>query len=248
MKKSYKILAVVLTIIILVGSATAYILSNNTINTGKIPVHEPGTASYDYEQGAVIAPGEYLDPVYNDITGDYRPNYKFFTPTQYKWYFSELPLFPEDFFYIAQLVYQGKITDYNRIGEEYWKQPEFYPSWFKTVVNTSYVKPEDYIGMWTPEGYGCYPTIKEITLKNSRGKTIVVDTYLRTAFDTNSYQGIIVRPYLPDKAVGILGGTLFEQPNDADKYISLKILNEDDKLYESLEKLYVGLSANDTIG
>lgn len=242
MKKNIKILAVVSTVII-VGSATAYILSDNN-SIGKIPIHEPGSPSYDYEEGSTIAPGEYFDPIFNDITGDYRPAYDFFSPTQYDWFFSKLPPFPEDFFYIAQLVYQGKITDYDRLDENYWKQPEFYPGWFKSVVNSSYVKPEEWVGMWTPEGYGCYPTIKEITLKNSRGKSVVINTYFRTAFDTNSYQGLIIRPYFPDKAVGILGGTLFEQPDNVERYISLNILNEDDKMYNSFKNML----ASDNVG
>ena len=229
MKKKF-IIAVVAIIIVASLVATATFMYTND---GSFTLfHEPGEASYDYRQGANIIPGKYFDPVYNDVTGDFRPIYEEIEDIEYEWYFSELPEFPQDFFTKAKLVYDGKITDYSRLGEEYWKQPEFYPAWFNVFPNSSYVdyNPEQ----WTPEGYGCYPSIKEVSTK-VKGRSINVDTYFRTGFATHAYQGIIVRPYIPEYAVSVIGNPLFENPEDASKYIKVRITNPDDELYEKFK-------------
>jgi len=234
------IFAVVAIITICAVATTAFMI--NTNDEDSIDVHGQGRQSYDYVQGATIVKGETYEPVWNDYTNDFRPKYPQFTQEQYEWYFGELPKFPQDFFTISSLIYDGKITDYARLGDQYWKQPEFYPAWFTVLDNTSYVYFDP--DMWTPEGYGCYPSIKEITT-NAKGKSITVDTYFRTGFGTDAYQGLVVRPILPDQALSILGTPLFDQPSNADKYLTVKITNPDDPIYEQFKDNLIYNNVND---
>ena len=195
-------------------------------------IHNTGDTNYDYRQGVSVVPGEYRNSSYNDITGDYRPMYSELSEEQYIYFFGNLPSFPADFFDVTKLVYEGKITDYSRLGEEYWMQPEFYPAWFGVFKNSSYV---DYNPLrWTPEGYGCYPAIKEVTVSHDAG-SFIVDTYFKTGYATESYQGLIVRPMVPSSARALDGSTLFDNPSDAESLLSLRILNPDDPLYMSFK-------------
>lgn len=231
-KKIYVLIAVVS--LIIVGTATIFISTSEGNWFDSLTLNIPSNPTYNYRQGATIAPGKYFDPVFNDITQDYRPVYEGLPEHKYGWYFGDLPPFPEDFFYIAQLIFDGKLTDYDRVPMAYFLQPEFYPGWFTSFPNSSYMKPEDWVGYWTPEGYGCYPTIKEVSTR-VRGKTVMVTTFLKAGYDINAYQGLIVRPYLPDYAVGLLGGILFEQSDAQKKYLSVNIANPDNELYESFK-------------
>lgn len=188
------------------------------------------TTEYDYSAGVAIIPGESREALYNEITGDYRPIYDGMTEEQYEQFFGNLPSFPKDFFQIAQLIYDGKITDYSRVSEKYWMQPEFYPSWFASV-NDSYIFKDTTRNKL--EGYGCYPGIKEISAK--KGATIVVNTYFKTGYGVEAYQGLIVRPYLPSSALDLRGNELFEQNEDASDYLRSSIINEDDKIYQQFK-------------
>ena len=87
--------------------------------------------------------------------------------------------------------------------------------------------------MWTPEGYGCYPSIKEVEVP--KGSTAVVTTYFRTGFATEAYQGIILRPLLPNVAKNLQGQVIFNQPKNAESYIKVRILNPNNEIYESFK-------------
>ncbi len=228
MKKLYLIILILTTI-----SVTSVIGYTFIFNDGKLPLpplNEPGTASYEYQQGVEVFPGIYLETSFNDYTQDFRPLYPNMTEEQYAYFFSELPEFPEDFFSISQLVFDGLLTDYSRISSEYWKQPEFYNGWFSSV-NTSYINNDP--RMETVEGYGCYPAIKEITV--NKGKTVTVNCYLHAAYGVERYQGLIIHPYLPDSAISLRGTTLFEQQETVNSYLSVSITNPDNPIYESFK-------------
>lgn len=225
-----KTIIVVATVIIISSVATATIFLSSGENS-LLPFRrtEPGTPSYDYLKGATIIPYQGGVTVYNEITGDYRPEYPI-TPEQYESYFGNLPPFPQDFFDIATLVYDGRVTDYTRLGEQYWKQPEFFTGWYASFESL-------YLGydpaMWTPEGYGMFPLIKEVTIP--AGSTATVSAFLRTGFGTNSYQGVIFRPSLPSTAKAITGHDIFEQPLNAKQYISTRIVTPNNPIFESFK-------------
>jgi hypothetical protein len=114
-------------------------------------------------------------------------------------------------------------------------QPEFYSSWFD-CVGYSYIRNDPKI--WTPEGYGVFPMIKEVYA--NAGKTITVNAYLRTGYGVEAYQGLILKPYFPENAKSLSGEILFEQPENADKHLSTKIINPDNSIYESFkDDIYV---------
>ena len=225
--KHKKSIAAVITILAVITVAAFFLVQGKDIIDDLI--HEPGTPRYDYTGGIDMSQVEYMNTVYNDITHDYRPIYQNMSDEEYEWIFGELPEFKQDFFSIAKLVQEGKITDYGRVDECYWKQPEFYVGWFNSIDIYLDNNPDS----WITEGYGCYPSIKEGTAK--KGSTINADTYFRTGFATESYQGLIIRPYFPDTALNLLGGTIFEQPDNVEKYLTISITNPDDSIYNSFK-------------
>ena len=227
MKKLYTFIGILIAVAII--SISIFLLYSDNRFVVPIDNNNPIT-NYDYAEGVSVAPGDYLEPVFNDLTGDFRPIYKDMKDEQYAYFFDELPEFKQDFFTIAQLVFDGKITDYARLSENYWKQPEFYPGWFSSVED-AYIYNDPY--MWTPEGYGCYPAIKEISA--NKGSSITVNTYLRTGYATEAYQGLVIKPLLPDTAISLRGNTIFEQPQDVDKYLSVSIGNADNAMYDSFK-------------
>jgi len=225
-----KKLAIILIAIISIAAISVTSYSIYFTDDPIIPLNTNLRNSYNYTAGATVSPGQYMETTFNDITGDYRPTYNELTEDQYHQFFSELPEFPKDFFEISQLIYDGKITDYSRVSPSYWKQPEFYPGWFTSINNTYIDNDPNY---WTPEGYGCYPAIKEISAPSDT--TITVNTYFRTGYATESYQGLIIHPYLPDTAKDLRGNTLFTQPDSSKKYISVAITNPDNPIYNSFK-------------
>ena len=225
-----KLAVAIVLVIIITSIATATLLLTNSDSHSWIPAWTPGQPKYDYLSGVTLIPGEYREAEYNEITGDYRPKYEGMTAEQYHAFFGNLPKFPKDFFQITKLVYEGKVKDFGRISESYWKQPEFYASWF-SIVNNTYIHNDP--NMWTPEGYGMFPLIKEVTVK--RGTTVLINAYLRTGFGVESYQGIILRPYLPKTAKSITGEDLFNNPENANQYIHATITNPDNPIYESFK-------------
>lgn len=186
---------------------------------------------YDYIGAGEVFPVRDIKTSYNNITGDYRPTYNNMSDEEYEWIFGNLPPFPDDFYSLVTLVYEGKVTDFSRIGKEYWLQPEFYTSWYglyeKYYLNNSKES-------WCPEGYGCFPLLKEANAE--KGTTIVADTYFRTGVGVESYQGMVIRPTIPNTAKNVLGETVFEQnPKEVSKYFNIKIKNPDNEIFNSFK-------------
>jgi len=226
--KHKKIIATVVVACVAVTTAI-FFLAQGEDSIFENLIHKTGEPRYDYTGGVTMSQVEYISPVYNNITGDYRPKYENMFDEEYEWIFGDLPEFPKDFFSIVNLVQEGRITDYSRISERYWKQPEFYTGWFSSIK--VYLKNDP--DSWITEGYGCYPAIKEGTAK--KGTSLEVSTYFKTSYATESYQGIIVRPYFPENALNLFGTKIFEQPEDVEKYLGISISNPDDALYNSFK-------------
>ena len=176
MEKKYAVTAIVAFTIIAISVFFLVQGEDNILNVNDLVIHEPGTPRYDYTGGVGILQIDYMPPVYNDITGDYRPKYSDMSDEEYEWIFEELPEFRQDFFSIVELIQEGKITDYERVDECYWKQPEFYLGWFGSLDIYLDNNPDT----WITEGYGCYPSIKECTAQ--KGSIIDINTYFKTGF------------------------------------------------------------------
>ena len=229
--KKKKVAVVVLAVaIITVTTATFFLYSDAEGNTIADLIANKGMPKYNYTKGATLIPGEYRKPIYNNITDDYRPMYSGMSEEQYDIFFGNLPKFPKDFFSITDLIYDGRIVDFGRIDEAYWKQPEFYSSWFRSV-NSSYINNNP--RTWMPEGYGIFPLIKEISV--TQESKVNIECYLRTAFGTEAYQGLILSPYFPKHGTSLIGDKLFENPTDMENYISCRITNPDNDTYLSFK-------------
>jgi len=120
-----------------------------------------------------------------------RPEYDAYTPALI---FGELPAFPTDFYTKQNLLLTGKI-DFNELGEEYWKQPEFYPNWGTGLQNRKqrYTDPMFYdvekgvfkrFGAW---GYGAYPASRGMQLSAGSEKEFQVIWY--TGWTVETVQG-----------------------------------------------------------
>lgn len=229
-KKKAKIIVAVV-VLCFIGTASAIIFTSSENESFLDMIQQKkGEPRYDYTGGSELFPVEFREKVWNNITGDFRPNYPNMTNEEYAWIFGNLPPFPEDFFSITELVYEGKIADFSRITEEYWKQPEFYTAWF-SLYEPKYLRNNP--GSWCPEGYGCFPLIKEGYV--DKGVTMRIDTFFRTGFAVEAYQGLILRPYMPKEAKNVMGNTLFEQSDSVEKYFNYHITNPDNAIFTSFK-------------
>ncbi len=68
--------------------------------------------------------------------------------------FTDLPNYPDNFAVIKRDFYTSQISDYQRIGEQYWKQPEWYPTWERNGLG--WFNDHDY-SRWGGHGYGFMP-------------------------------------------------------------------------------------------
>ena len=170
-----------------------------------------------------------VNPVWNDITQDYRPRWKGATDEEFAQIFSELPKMPMDFYRKYKMFMDGQITDYDRLGIEYWSQPEF----FGLDSNSFYTYNERWDNMWNIGQVSCKPSHRYVELK--RGATVQLSTFVHTGvIGTEAYLGGVVKTDLPDACLTLSGQKVFDQPTNADKYISSKIISPgNDPIYES---------------
>ena len=171
----------------------------------------------------------YEEQVYNDITKDYRPRYKHLTDEQYLHIFGDLPKMPNNFFKFLKAYYTGRISDISRLNESYWKQPEFY-GFDQKYVDRYYVPENRNPKMWTPRGFGVFPGIayRQVTA----GTTATINFFIHVEPGVETCQILELEPILPDRAYNIIGEVMFNQPANADQYISLSIPTKD-TLYTS---------------
>ncbi len=100
-------------------------------------------------------------------------------------FFRNIPPFPEDFYRIRVLVLYSKISDLDRISEDYWKQPEFLPGFEDNAVGL--IK-NPQTGRWGAFGFGIYPGDTRVTA--SPGGEFTVTTFVHTSWLVETYQGI----------------------------------------------------------
>lgn len=138
--------------------------------------------------------------------------------------FANLPPFPEDFYAMKVLVEFGKIPDLGRVGEEYYKQPEFYPQFETNGVQMMQNPP---VGRWAPYGYGSYPS--ETLVATTNDTEFTVYTYFHSSWLVESYQGLGLVPVFPAVANMLQNefpdGARYvaQNPNEAQKYFDVSI-------------------------
>lgn len=94
--------------------------------------------------------------------------------------FSYLPVMPADFKEVEAAINESMIYD---VGEEYYKQPEFYPT-FEQFIGAMKKPPAERIAIW---GVGIYPARHEYRAQKESEFSFVV--YLHASWLVQTYQG-----------------------------------------------------------
>ncbi len=106
--------------------------------------------------------------------------------------FNELPEFPSNFDIIKRDVYDGQITDLNKVSESIYKQPEFYPTWERNGL--SWFIDHDYT-RWGVHGYEFYPgEISYNVVNMTVGDEINIYSFLHTSWGIETWQGLRLVP------------------------------------------------------
>jgi len=178
------------------------------------------------------------NPIYNTLTGDYRPRWTGCTDEEFMQIFGSLPKMPQDFYKKYSMFMNGELTDYDRLGPEYWQQPEFH-SLDQTAFNNYLNRPGT--GMWTPGTIGCKPSVRQIEMR--KGASVSVSAFFHGNVEgSEAYLGTIFYVLFPDAAMNYDGVKIFNQPSDASKYIHASITGPDnDIVFTSFQKNITGL-------
>lgn len=117
-------------------------------------------------------------------------------PTKYpeneEFWFANLPEKPNDFIMYKRDVEKGAILDLCPLEEEYWKQPEFSPTWER--AKQSHYVGHDY-SRWGVHGYGSYPADMGLVIRNlKQWEEIEICTFFKTSYGIETYQGIKLVP------------------------------------------------------
>ncbi|MBU1197687.1 hypothetical protein KJ765_04200 [Candidatus Micrarchaeota archaeon] len=99
--------------------------------------------------------------------------------------YAEVPPFPEDFYVQKLLFHLGKISDTNYFGENYWKQPEWYPMFDESGCKLYQYPPTD---RWAAVGYGTFPS--EVIVLSRRNDEYETHFFIHSTWLVQTYQGM----------------------------------------------------------
>jgi hypothetical protein len=123
--------------------------------------------------------------------------------------FTELPPYPKNLNDIKLLVKFSKVRDLTTIGEEYYKQPEFYENWDPAGIDSFLNPPGGYFGAF---GFGTYPADVIVNLKS--GQSFKVGTFFKTSWGIQTYQGMQLITVFPEHAESVMGNVTVDQKSD----------------------------------
>ena len=95
--------------------------------------------------------------------------------------FANLPPLPGDFSRVLGDLYTGEVQ-MGKIGEEYYLQPEFYPTFADTIEVMQFPRQH-----WGVLGFGVFPSTVKVT---SSGEPFSVATIFHTSWLVETYQGM----------------------------------------------------------
>ncbi|MDO8626850.1 MAG: hypothetical protein Q7K42_00150 [Candidatus Diapherotrites archaeon] len=99
--------------------------------------------------------------------------------------FEDLPILPKDF---AESNYIPLGTDYTNFSEDYFLQPEFFPSFGEnSLAYWRNPDPKRYVAL----GYGFFPGVQKIIVK--KGTAINARFFMHSGFGVQSFQGMKVK-------------------------------------------------------
>ncbi len=103
--------------------------------------------------------------------------------------FSNLPEFPDDFYSVDDKVYRlANLRELKDITEQYYKQPEFYPTFETQGIEMIKNPPPDRIGI---SGMGAYPG--EQTFTTAKGQQFTATAFFHASWMVQTYQGMKIR-------------------------------------------------------
>jgi len=218
--------------------------SSDPYGSAQIPynIFEPDTLNTSSSQYAI-------NPIWNELTKDYRPRWTGCSDKEYIQIFKDLPKMPKDFYQKYELFMKGQLTDYDRLEAEYWKQPEFYgldQSSFNNFINRNPT-------MWRPGQIGCKPGFRYMELKP--GAEVEISTFFHTSITgAQAYLGTVLYAHMPDSAKRLDGEIIYNQSENADKYFEYKIIEPiNNEIFESasfqnkIEGKYVNVEDDERI-
>lgn len=107
--------------------------------------------------------------------------------------FESLPSFPEDFYSVDSRVSSlADLQGFKDITENYYKQPEFYPTWESSGLG-GFRSQQDRIGIL---GIGAYPS--DTTISMERNSEINVTVFFHSSWLVQTYQGMSLDIINPD--------------------------------------------------
>jgi hypothetical protein len=101
--------------------------------------------------------------------------------------FLDLPEYPSNFDLMKRNFESNQVQDSNRLTANYYKQPEFYPSWKQC---TTWFTNHDNT-RWGVHGFGAYPAERDISVINmSTGNSFDTFTFFKTSCGIETWQGL----------------------------------------------------------
>ncbi|RLG27225.1 hypothetical protein DRN76_00050 [Methanosarcinales archaeon] len=147
--------------------------------------------------------------------------------------FEDLPDFPADFQDKKIMVMTGRMMDLDRIGEEYWKQPEFYENSFESQCIQYYTGKAN---IKFSAGSGGYPA--DMVIKNaSRGDVFKVKTFWHTGCGIHKYQAFGLEQITPSEmSIRLSDIKIVQDPETAKKCFDVRMIPEEIILSPSYPK------------
>lgn len=103
--------------------------------------------------------------------------------------FEDLTKAPNDFSILVEKMHKGNYSNYVFFPQEYFLQPEFYPS-FNEATRAYWVNPS--LTHYGAAGYGFYPAYQEISIP--QGKSMTAAFFVHAGFGVQNYQGLKIMP------------------------------------------------------
>ncbi len=129
-----------------------------------------------------ISPAQYESSNDAGVFSGKRPQYAGLNSS----IFAGLPDFPEDFYSVdSRVSLLADLQGFKDITENYYRQPEFYPTWEISGVSGFMNPPADRIGVM---GIGAYPA--DLTTSMGRNSEINVTVFFHSSWLVQTYQGM----------------------------------------------------------
>lgn len=137
--------------------------------------------------------------------------------------FEDLPDYPSDFMDKKVMVMAGRMMDMSKIGEEYWKQPEFYENSFESQCIQYYTGKTN---MRFSAGSGGYPA--DMVIKNaSQGDVFLAKTFWHAGCGIHKYQAFGLETLIPAKmSIRLSDVKVSQDPKIAEECFEVRMIPE----------------------